>query len=103
MIDRETYTALEAMDKINRLRAQGKTEEEIAIEFGFSNKGKADLTTFRDYLQQQSMGARLARGEKLVALMDKGYSLEDAGNELGLNYAEARTLSLWYRVNKGDK
>lgn len=102
MISREDYTALEAIDKIIELKNQGKTEEEIAIEFGFTNRGKGNLRMFREYLQQQSMIARMTKGEKLVNLMDEGYSLAEAGEKLGLNYAEARTLSLWYRVNKGD-
>lgn len=102
MTSREAYTALEAMDKINKLRAQGKTEEEIAVEFGFINRGKGNIRMFREYLQQQSMRARMERGEKLVKMMDDGMTLQEAGDKLGLNYAEARTLGLWYRANKGD-
>lgn len=102
MIDRTSYTALEIMDRINKLRAQGKSEEDIAIEFGFEKNNKATIPSFREYLAQQSEQARLERGKKIVALMDKGYSLEDVGNELGLNYSEALTLSLWYRTKKGD-
>lgn len=102
MIRREAYTALEAVEKIKELREQGKTEEDISLEFGFSNRGKGNVRMFRDYLMQQEERARMESGEKLVALMDEGYSLEDAGKKLGLNYAEARSISLWYRVNKGD-
>ena len=103
MLSREIYNALEAIDTITQLKNSGKTEEEIALEFGFEKKGKPDISEFRQYLMAQKQEARELQARKVRALMDSGYSIDEASKTLGISEATGRSLSLYYLLHVKEK
>ena len=102
MPTREEYEAMEIIDKITSMKNTGYTEEQIADEVGkdIFNGKKFSLADFRTAIKEKRMEARIAKAKQLSAMMTHGYSLKDAGEALGLNYAEAQSLSLWHHINK---
>ena len=102
MPGRDTYSALEAIDKITSMRNEGYSEADIAKEFGFTNRGRANIGMFRNYIQEKRMEARVIKAQQLADLMNEGYSLEEAAEKMELDYSSARALSLWHQMNKGE-
>lgn len=102
MAGRDAYSAIEAIDKITAMKNEGYTEAEIALKFGFTNKGKSNIPMFRKYVSDQRMEARIIKARQVKELMDDGYSINEAAEKLGIPFSTARALSLFHDMNKGD-
>lgn len=102
MTSRNAYTASEALDKMLKLKQEGKTEKEVAIEFGFEKNGKADISSFREYLREQKELDRDTKAAQIHAMINAGYSITEAAKLLQISEVSARSLSLYYSLHEGE-
>lgn len=103
MVTKEEYEAMEFIDKISAMRNAGYSDSEIAEFVGKEiGDGKISAAELRDFVAQKKRKARDGKMKQVKELIDAGYSLTEAGEKLGLTYAEAKTLSLMNVIRKGE-
>lgn len=103
MPTRESFEAMKLIDKISAMRTAGYSEAEIAEVVGEEvGGGKMSVHELRDLVAEKKTAARDAMAEQISDLMAAGYSLQEAGEQLNLNYAEAKSLALRHYLRKGE-